>query len=48
MAEVGLEEMNIYVLHRNNTIVQYIASRPILDLCMAVEQRLGAQMKLWW
>ena len=31
--EEGFEEMKAYVLKRQNTVVQYIAMRPILDLC---------------
>ena len=37
MKAVGLEEVEMYVLHRQNTITQYIATRPILELCMVME-----------
>ena len=33
MQEAGLEEIGEYVPKRHNTVVQYIATRPILDLC---------------
>ena len=33
MKEAGFQYMVDYVLKRNNTTVQYIAMRPILDLC---------------
>ena len=35
--EVGLEEVETYVLRLQNTVAQYIATRPILELCLAVE-----------
>ena len=33
-----IEEVEIYVLHRQNTISQYIATHPILDLCLLGER----------
>ena len=42
MGEVGFEEMGEYVLKRQNTVVQYIATRPILDLCEETVWRPGA------
>ena len=33
MKDAGLEEVEMYVLSTHNTIVQYIATRIILDLC---------------
>ena len=33
MEEAGFEEVGAYVLKRQNTVAQYIATRPILDLC---------------
>ena len=35
MTEVGLEEVDTYVLRRKNTIDQYISTCPILKLCLA-------------
>ena len=37
MMEVGLEEMETYILRHHNTISQYITTRKILELCMASE-----------
>ena len=49
MEATGLEEVDAYVLLRNNTISQYIDTRQILDMCMAEDERPGAQVKLkWW
>ena len=33
MWEAGLQEVESYVLRRQNTVAQYIATRPILGLC---------------
>ena len=49
MMSVGLEEVETCVLHRQNTIAQYIATRPILEICLTVEQRPGARLtRQWW
>ena len=34
---VGLEEIRVYITHRHNTVAQYIATCPIMDLCLVVE-----------
>ena len=33
MQEVGLEEVEAYVMRRKNMVAQYIATRTIIDLC---------------
>ena len=33
MTEAGFEEIGVHTKMRQNTLVQYIATRPILDLC---------------
>ena len=35
MKSVGLEEVETYVLCHQNTVAQYIATLPILELCLA-------------
>ena len=46
---VGLEEVDTYVLHLYNTIAQYIATRPILEICLAAERQPGVQVtRKWW
>ena len=30
-----------YIARRQNTISQYIVTRPVLELCLAAERRLG-------
>ena len=49
MKAVGLEEVETYVLSHHNSITQYIATHPILELCLSVEQQTGAQVSMiWW
>ena len=49
MAEAGLQEVDAYVYRRQNTVAQFIATRPIMDLCLAVEHRTGSRVaKQWW
>ena len=46
---VDLEEMETYSLCHQNNIAQYIVNHPILELCMVVERRPGAQVTWrWW
>ena len=49
MAEVGVQEVETYATHRQNTVTQFIVTRPIMDLCLAAARRPGAQVsKRWW
>ena len=49
MAEAGFEEIRTYVTRRQNTIAQYIATRPILNLCKRSARRPGLWVSLkWW
>ena len=49
MEEAGFEERGSYILKKQNTVVQYIATRPILDLCEKTVQRPGAWVAwIWW
>ena len=41
MAEAGLQEVETYLSRHHNTVTQFIASRPIMDLCLAVELSPG-------
>ena len=34
MVEVVLQEVDIYVSRHHNTVAQFIATRPIMDLCL--------------
>ena len=42
MQEAGFKEMGEYVMKRNNTVAQYIATQPILDLCEEAVRMPGA------
>ena len=39
MAEARLQEVEIYVSRLQNTAAQFIATRPIMELCLAAERR---------
>ena len=40
VVEAGLQELETYVALRQNTVAQYIATRPNMDLFLAAEQPL--------
>ena len=40
--EAGLEGIDTYVSRQKNTVAHYIATRPILDLCLEAERRPGS------
>ena len=49
MQEAEFEDMEEYVLKRQNTVAQYIAMRPFLDLCKETVQMPGKWVaKMWW
>ena len=43
-AKAWFEPMEIYIRKRKNTVVQYIATRPILDLLEAKERTGGVKV----
>ena len=49
MVEEGLEEVDKYVALHQNTILQFIANRLIMDLCLEADRRPGLQVFCqWW
>ena len=49
MREAGLTDIRTSILNRHNTVAQYIATRPLLDLCEGARAREGAKVPLrWW
>ena len=44
MTEVGLEEVEMHILPRQNTVAQYIVTSPILELCIAAKRHMGTQV----
>ena len=44
-----LDDIGVYIARCHNTVAQYIVTRPIMELCMAAERRLGMQLlRIWW
>ena len=49
MAEAGPQDVETYVSLCQNTVAQFIATRPIMDLCLASEQRPWSRgINRWW
>ena len=46
---VGMDDIEVYIAWLQNTITQYIATRPIMELCLAAERKPGLQLSMqWW
>ena len=49
MKEAGLTDVRTSIQRRQNMVAQYIATRPLLDLCEGARQREGERVTLrWW
>ena len=48
LGRAGLEGIRKSIKRRQNTFAQYIATRPILDLCERATRRQGARVSRWW
>ena len=49
METVGLDEIGVYISRRQNTVSQYIVTRPIMESCLAAERRTGKRIsRRWW
>ena len=49
MKELGLEEVDAYVLCLQNTVTQYITTWLILEICIVVDQQPGPRvLMIWW
>ena len=49
MKEAGLTDIRTSIHRRQNTVAQYIATRPLLDLCKGARQKEGSRVTLrWW
>ena len=49
MREAGLTEIRKSIANRQNTVTQYIATRPLLDLCEGDRAREGTRVPMrWW
>ena len=49
MAEAGFKEVETYVSFQQNTFSHYIATRSIMDLCLAKKNKPGPRVaKMYW
>ena len=49
MKESGFTDVRTSINRRQNTVAQYIATKPLLDLCEGAMQRGGARVTMrWW
>ena len=49
MLETGMQEVENYVACHHNTITKFIATGPIMDLCLAAAWHPGSRVsKRWW
>ena len=49
MKEAGIVRIRTSILRRQNTVAQFIATWPILDLCEKALRRPGARVPMrWW
>ena len=49
MKEIGMVGIRTSILRRENTVAQFIAARPILDLCEQATRPPGARVaRRWW
>ena len=46
--EAGFDTMETFIRKIQNTVTQYIATGPILDLCEAAARKRGARLGMWW
>ena len=49
MKEVGVVRIRTLILRKQNTVAQFIATRPIMSLCEVTERRAGTRVPMrWW
>ena len=49
MSEAVLGGVQTYLDPRQNTVAQFIETRPIMDMCLTAERRPGARVSQgWW
>ena len=47
--KASLEEIETYISRQHNTVAQYIATRPIMDLCLDMGRSMVSwAQKRWW
>ena len=49
MEEADFEEIGVYIKNMKNTVTQYLATQPTLDLCERYVRRSGVWFyRRWW
>ena len=49
MREAGLTDISKSIANRQNTVAQYIVTRPLMDLCEGGRAREGVRVPMrWW
>ena len=48
LAIAGLFPIEVYISRRQNTVADYVACRPIFDLCLNSERLTGSPSRLLW
>ena len=49
MAKVGLQKVETFISRCQNTVAQYIATRPIMDLNLAAKRKPDPRVAMqWW
>ena len=49
LKEMGVVRFRASILRRQNTVAQFIATRPIMGLCEVAERRQGTRIpRRWW
>jgi hypothetical protein len=48
LIECGMSSLEEYIMVRRQTIVVYVASRPIFNVCRQGKQKRGAVPHHWW
>ena len=48
LVEAVLQEVETYVSLQQNTVAQFISTRPIMDLFLVTERRPGSRVEKWW
>ena len=48
MAGAGFQDVKTYIFYIQNTVAQYILTRPIMDLFLEANQRTGPRVSMWW
>ena len=44
----GMDEIGVYFTLRHNNVAQYITTRPIMNLCLAVKRKIGLRISRIW